>query len=80
MRRALYVAQRGLKVWYNTQEEEWMVDRTKQDRQYKYKRNTDARSSNHRFLEKSNKYYKFRVWVCSLSYPACKAHSPYSMV
>jgi hypothetical protein len=48
MRHALYVAQRGL-VWYNTQEEEWMVDRTKQDRRYIYKRNTEARSGNHRY-------------------------------
>ena len=25
---------------------------------------------------KSNMYYTFRVCVCSLSYPACKVHSP----
>ena len=27
--------------------------------------------------EKSNKYYIFRVCVCSLSYAARKAHAPY---
>jgi hypothetical protein len=26
---------------------------------------------------KSNKYYKFWVYVCSLRYPACNAHAPY---
>jgi hypothetical protein len=29
---------------------------------------------------KSNKYYIFWVCVCSLSYPACKAHPPYYIV
>jgi hypothetical protein len=26
---------------------------------------------------KFRKYYVFRVWVCSLRYPACNAHEPY---
>ena len=29
---------------------------------------------------KSNKYYIFWVWVCSLSYPTCSAHAPYYIV
>jgi hypothetical protein len=29
---------------------------------------------------KSNKCYKFRVCVCSLSYPARKNHAPYHIV
>jgi hypothetical protein len=29
---------------------------------------------------KSNNYYIFSVRVCSLSYPACKAHEPYYIV
>jgi hypothetical protein len=29
---------------------------------------------------KSNKYYIFWVCVCSLIYPACKAHDPYDIV
>jgi len=29
---------------------------------------------------KINKYYMFWVWVCSLSYPSCKAHVPYCIV
>ena len=29
------------------------------------------------FAVSSNKYYIFRVWVWSLSYPACKAHAPH---
>jgi hypothetical protein len=31
-------------------------------------------------VEKSNKYYIFSVCVCSLSYPSCKAHTPYYTV
>jgi hypothetical protein len=26
---------------------------------------------------KNNKYYIFRVFVCSVRYPACNAHAPY---
>jgi len=26
---------------------------------------------------KNNKYYIFRVCVCSLRYPACSVHAPY---
>jgi len=29
---------------------------------------------------KSNKYYIFWVCICSLRYPACKAHAPYYIV
>jgi hypothetical protein len=31
-------------------------------------------------LWKSDKYYIFWVYVCGLSYPACKAHAPYYIV
>ena len=30
--------------------------------------------------QKRNKYYIFSDCVCSLSYPACKAHTPYYIV
>jgi len=41
-------------------------------------RNIEARSHNHRCRRKQ--YYIFWVCVCSLIYPACKAHVPYYIV
>ena len=41
-----------------------------------YKRKAEARSRNHCCRVKVIKYYIFWVCVCSLSFPACKAHAP----
>jgi len=44
-------------------------------------RDIQARSRNHRFRDKKNNNinitYSVRVYVCSISYPACNAHAPY---
>jgi len=40
--------------------------------------NMVASSRKHCCREKSNRcYHKYWVFLCSLSYPACKAHAPY---
>jgi hypothetical protein len=44
------------------------------------KRNTEARSRNHFRRKQQVLTYSVRVSVCSFSYPACKAHSPYYIV
>ena len=41
---------------------------------YRY---TEARLRDHCLPRKSNMYYTFWVRVCSLMYPACKAHAQY---
>jgi len=40
-------------------------------------RNTEKRSCKSLLQWKSNKYYTVRVCVCSLTYPAGKAYTPY---
>ena len=44
------------------------------------KRNTDAISHNHCCRGEGNKHYILCVFLCSLSYPACKAHALYYIV
>ena len=48
----------------------------KQDRQYMYKRNNEARSCNH-CCSGTTISITHCACVCSLSYPACNAHVPY---
>jgi hypothetical protein len=46
--------------------------------QYTYQRNIEARSRNHCCRRKAiSNNYIYRMCVCSLSYPACKAHAWY---
>ena len=49
-----------------------------QDRQCKYKRNNEVRSQNHCCRGKAISI-TYSECVCSLSYPACKAHAPFYM-
>ena len=52
-----------------------------QGRQCTYKRNIQARSPNHCCRGKNQDVlHILNVCVCSLSYPACKAHAPYYIV
>ena len=43
-------------------------------------RNTEARSRKNFYGRKAVLYILSAVCVCSLSYPACKAHAPYYIV
>jgi len=60
---------------------EWLWDAQLQCHQRLFQRNLNKRGTEGiratNFAVERNKYYIFRVCVCSLSHPACKAHAPY---
>jgi hypothetical protein len=70
----------GHDVGSNKETRQRFHSKNDQDRQCRYKSNTEERSRNHCCRRKSNTYYIVWKCVCCLSYPACNAHAPYYIV